>query len=290
MKNLETISEEMRAAFGEAAGFLPADSCDSAARLYALAAQVVSLLAQADWVLAQSFPQTAQGEYLDRHAFARSLERTAATRAEGVIRFAGDGGEERVIAAGTVCMSADNVRFETAQEAVLAEGEPWVDVPARAVEAGVSGNVIAGKITLMSAMPTGITACTNPEAFVGGADAEDDEALRKRILDSYRRLPNGANAAYYEQEAIAAGAAAAKAIGRARGIGTVDVYITAQEGVPDEELLTAVRERLEEKREIAVDLAVLAPECVTVDVQAELQAAMEAAQAAGAEPTPEPGA
>ena len=34
-------------------------------------------------------------------------------------------------------------------------------------------------------MPVGIRACTNPEAFSGGDDAESDEALRRRLLDSY---------------------------------------------------------------------------------------------------------
>ena len=54
----------------------------------------------------------------------------------------------------------------------------------------------------MQACPVAITACTNPKAFSGGSDLEDDEALRSRILESYQRLPNGANAAWYEQTAI----------------------------------------------------------------------------------------
>lgn len=273
MKNIETIYDEMRESFAAAAGFTPADSCDSAVRLYSLAAQISSLLVQADWVLAQSFPQTAQGEYLDYHAFARALERGAAVRAEGVIRFGGTAAGQRVIPAGTVCMSEDGARFETTEDAVIEAGREWVDVPARAVEPGAAGNVIAGRIRFIGAMPAGVSACTNPAAFTGGTDAEDDESLRKRILDSYRRLPNGANAAYYEQEAVAAGAAAAKAVGRSRGIGTVDVYVTSQEGAPSAALLAAVRERLAEKREIAVDVAVKAPAAVTVAVRAKIACA-----------------
>ena len=46
-------------------------------------------------------------------------------------------------------------------------------------------------------MPIGVVQCTNPAAFSGGCDAESDEALRGRVLASYQRLPNGANAAYY---------------------------------------------------------------------------------------------
>ena len=62
MKELATIYEQMRDTFAQEAGFVPSDGCDAMVRLYALSAQVQSLLAQADWVLDQSFPQTAQGE------------------------------------------------------------------------------------------------------------------------------------------------------------------------------------------------------------------------------------
>lgn len=142
------------------------------------------------------------------------------------------------------------------------------------VEAGAGGNVIAGTVTLLSAMPVGVVQCTNPAAFSGGCDAESDEALRGRVLASYQRLPNGANAAYYEQEAMRyPGVAAAKAVGRARGIGTVNVVIATHAGVPDAALLAAVETDLQKKREIAVDVKVLAPTVETVAVTAALKAA-----------------
>ena len=61
MEELNAIYERMRAIFAEEAGFVPNDGCDAMVRLYALASEVQSLLAQADWVLDQSFPQTAVG-------------------------------------------------------------------------------------------------------------------------------------------------------------------------------------------------------------------------------------
>ena len=134
--------------------------------------------------------------------------------------------------------------------------------------------MIAGTVTLLSAMPVGVVQCTNPAAFSGGCDAESDEALRGRVLASYQRLPNGANAAYYEQEAMRyPGVAAAKAVGRARGIGTVNVVIATHAGVPDAALLAAVEMDLQKKREIAVDVKVLAPTVETVAVTAALKAA-----------------
>ena len=202
MKEWTEIYEQMRGTFAQRAGFVPSEGCDSAVRLYALAAELQSLLMQADWVLDQSFPQTAQGMYLDYHAETRGITRAAAEKAVGVVQ------------------------------------------------------------------------CTNPTAFSGGCDAESDEALRGRVLASYQRLPNGANAAYYEQEAMRyPGVAAAKAVGRARGIGTVNVVIATHAGVPDAALLAAVETDLQKKREIAVDVKVLAPAVETVAVTAALKAA-----------------
>ena len=276
MKEWTEIYEQMRGTFAQRAGFVPSEGCDSAVRLYALAAELQSLLMQADWVLDQSFPQTAQGTYLDYHAETRGITRGAAEKAAGVIRFAA---ADKVTAAcpiekGTVCMTAEGVRFETTEDAAIAVGSQWADVPAQAVEAGAGGNVIAGTVTLLSAMPVGVVQCTNPAAFSGGCDAESDEALRGRVLASYQRLPNGANAAYYEQEAMRyPGVAAAKAVGRARGIGTVNVVIATHAGVPDAALLAAVETDLQKKREIAVDVKVLAPAVETVAVTAALKAA-----------------
>ena len=275
MEELRAIYERMRAAFAEETGFVPNDGCDMMVRLYALAAEVQSLLAQADWVLDQSFPQTAQGQYLDYHAETRALARLPAARATGVLRFSAPSAAvtDYEIEAGSVAMTTGGARFETTEKATLRKGETSVDVPARAVEAGAHGNAIAGAVHVMSVYPVGITRCENPEAFSGGSDEESDEKLRERVLESYRRLPNGANVAFYEQEAMRfPNVAAAKAVGRARGIGTVDVYVSTHGGAPGEALLGEIRAALQKKREIAVDVAVKVPAEKRVDVTAELEA------------------
>ena len=275
MEELRAIYERMRAAFAEETGFVPNDGCDMMVRLYALAAEVQSLLAQADWVLDQSFPQTAQGQYLDYHAETRALTRLPAARATGVLRFSAPSAAvtDYEIEAGSAAMTTVGVRFETTEKATLRKGETSVDVPARAVEAGANGNAIAGAVHVMAVYPVGITRCENPEAFSGGSDEESDEKLRERVLESYRRLPNGANAAFYEQEALRfPNVAAAKAVGRARGIGTVDVYVSTHGGAPEEELLGEISAALQKKREIAVDVAVRVPTEKSIDVAAELEA------------------
>lgn len=274
MKTIEEIYLELLQAFSDQAGFVPEESCDLSVRLHAVAAQVQSLLIQADWVLDQSFPQTAQGQYLDYHAQLRGIVRQEAVQAEGTLRFMADYplSADLTIGAGTVCMTTENVRFATTEAAVLHAGEQSVDVPAIAVEPGSNGNAVAGTIVWMAAMPAGITSCTNPNAFTGGSDAEEDEALRARILESYQRLPNGANAAYYQKTAMNHDTvAAATVVGRARGIGTVDVYIATAAGTPSEELIEEVRADLQEKREIAVDVQVMAPENREIAIAAQVE-------------------
>ena len=215
MEELNAIYERMRTIFSEEAGFVPNDGCDAMVRLYALASEVQALLAQADWVLNQSFPQTAAGRYLDYHAETRALTRLPAAKATGVLRF-------------------------SAPSAAVTDYE-----------------IDAGSVAMTS----------------GGSDEESDEKLRERVLESYKRLPNGANAAFYEQEAMRfPTVASAKAVGRARGIGTVDVYVSTHAGAPEEKLLGEIAAALQKKREIAVDVAVKAPTERTIPVRAELTA------------------
>lgn len=276
MKTIEEIYQSLLNAYARRTGAALAEDCDLAVRLYAAAAQLQALDIQAWWVLDQCFPQTAQGVYLDGHAQMRGITRRAATKAVGTLRFSvvTPSAVELSISAGTACMTAGEVRFQTTADAVLPAGELSVDVPAEAVDSGEEGNVPAGSVVVLTACPVGITGCTNPAAFSGGSDSENDESLRSRVLESYLRLPNGANAAWYEQSAMShEGVAAAQTVGRARGVGTVDVYIATEAGLPDAELLEEVRSDLQEKREIAVDVEVLSPEAESVDVTVEIAVA-----------------
>lgn len=269
MRSVETIYGELLASFADRAGFTPEAGCDLAVRLWAAAAELQALEIQADWVLDQSFPQTAQGVYLDRHGSMRGLKRLGATRSGGVLRFSVETAPAMniTIQAGTVCMTAEEVRVQTTEEVVLREGDLYVDARAEAVEPGAGGNLVPGAVRFLTACPLAVTSVTNPNAFTGGADEESDESFRARILESYQRLPNGANTAWYESTAMNfPGVTAAKAIGREEGPGTVNVYVTGENGLPDEDLLADLQAELQEKREIAVTVKVLSPTTETVNV------------------------
>ena len=264
MKEVEELYGKMLAVFEEKTGFTMDDTADLAVRLYAAASQIQSLYAYSDWAMNQSFPQTATGEYLDYHAALRGITRKAGTRASGMLRFRIDQALEDnlPISAGTVCTTAGLVRFVTTHDGEIA---------AEAESVGASGNVGAETITVLTRAPEGVSGVLNPRAFTGGSGAESDDDLRARVLDSFIRLPNGANAAFYELRALShKGVDAAVVIPRMNGIGTVGVVIAAPEGEPSQALLQQVQADLDAVREIAVDVTVLAPEIETVPVSAQL--------------------
>jgi len=175
VKSVDEIYQELLDAFAQRAGFVPENTCDLAVRLYAAAAQIQALNIQAEWVLDQSFPQTARGMYLDRHAAMRGLSRLPASKAAGTLRFSVDSPPALSVGipAGTVCMTADERRFQTTGGVTLEVGKTYVDAPAEALEAGSGGNAVAGAVRFLTACPVAVTACVNPAAFSGGSDAED---------------------------------------------------------------------------------------------------------------------
>ena len=206
----------------------------------------------------------------------RGLTRREGVCARGVLRFFLDYPvmEDVPIAAGTVCTDAGMVRFVTMEDGVIPAGETYVDVQAQAEQVGAAGNAIAGAVTLMTRAPASVAGVTNPEAFVGGADPEDDETYRRRIMDSYRRLPNGANAAWYEARTLEVdGVAAVSVLPRWQGIGTVGVVVAGAQGMPDETILERVNAVLQPAREIATDVTVLAPTAVSVPVTVQIRVA-----------------
>ena len=287
MKEVEELYGQMLQVFEEKTGFTMDDTADLAVRLYAAAAQIQTLYAYCDWAVNQSFPQTANGEYLDYHAALRGITRRAGTKATGTLRFRIDRALEAdlPVPKGTVCATAGLVRFVTTQDGAIAAGELYADIPAQAESVGTSGNAGAETITLMTRAPEGVAGVLNLRAFTGGSGQEDDESLRLRVLDSFIRLPNGANAAFYELRAMShAGVEAAVVIPRMNGIGTVGVVIASASGAPSAQLLQEVQEDLDAVREIAVDVTVLPPQIQEVSVTASIRPktgiSFEAAKAA----------
>lgn len=273
MRTSEDIYLALKRDFYEAGGVSIADGSDMSLRLMAVAAEIYSLEVQCRFMAMQAFPQYASGKYLDNHAGVRALERRQAAKAEGLLRFyaAEPARSEMIVPTGTQCLNGRGSVFETLEQGSIAVGESFCDVAARALLPGEEGNASPDSIVYMRLAPTGIHAVSNPEAFSGGCGEEDDELLRSRVLASYRRLPNGANAAWYESLVLEQeGVEKVVVLPRERGRGTVDIVFSAEGGLPSDELVQQVQQLLHEHREICVDVLVKKPETVTVDISAKL--------------------
>lgn len=276
MRTTDEIYESLCSAFSGESGAAVIEGGDLSLRLRAVAAEVCTLEAHAQFVRRQSFPQTATGGYLDMHAEVRGLLRRGAEKARGALRFYVETPASAALSvpAGTRCMTAGGVAFVTTEAGVIAAGERGCTVAAEAENAGSGGNAPRGAVSFAVLPPAGVSGVVNDAAFSGGRDKESDGALRERVMGSYRTLPNGANAAYYESRVRSVGdVEAVTVLPKKRGLGTVDVVFTVAGGVPDAEKVAEVKALLEGEREICVDIAVSAPETAAVDVAAAVTAA-----------------
>ena len=59
---------------------------------------------------------------------------------------------------------------------------------------------------------------------------------------------------------------------RSRGLGTVDIIISSPEGMPTQELIAAVSEKLKQTREICVDIQVKEPEKLIMNISVRVRA------------------
>lgn len=148
------------------------------------------------WASKQLLPDTAEDEFLVRHASIHGLDRNEDEPAELELTVLGTVANA-LIAAGTQWTRVDGVLFESSADFNLPATPPYeVVVEVAAVEAGNAGNTIPGTtLTLVnpivgvSAAATVNGAGTNP--IGGGADEESIEVLRTRLLDHLANPPKG---------------------------------------------------------------------------------------------------
>ncbi len=258
----QDILAQMAQLYTEQAGHSPDNASDIGIRLKVLASLLAELWQQLAEQQRQAFPESATGEFLDKHCAQRSLNRKQPLQATGVLRFSRQtpAGYDIIIPAGCVCQPAgeDTLRVETTCEALLPAGEVFIECPARTLEGGRRGNLVAGSINVLLSPPPGITGVTNPAAFTGGEDGESDEQLRSRLLQSFLHIPTGANCAYYWCEAMGfEGIASAAVLPLLRGPGTLDIVVSGAGYNPPPELLARLNEHFATVREVGVDTLVL---------------------------------
>ena len=264
----------MKNSYSSYAGFTPAEESDIMIRLRVLAGEIYQQQAHADYIKRQLFPMTAEGEYLDLHAAERGLTRKAATTATGRVRFYPE--EEThgdiLIPAGTVVATyTDMRRYITDSDTVLQSGDGNVLVDVTAEAPGAAYNARGRTICVIVTPVLGIGRVNNGLDFTNGSDEESDDELRARIVDSYVNIANGANAAYYRRLALSVeGVYSASVVGRGRGNGTVDVYISARGREVSSAVMDRVQALMDECREVNTDVQVCDPDEMNITLYIQL--------------------
>jgi uncharacterized phage protein gp47/JayE len=214
------------------------------------------------WIARQILPDTSDEDILLRQASLWGVTPLAATPAKGDVTFSGT--DAAVIPAGTSLQAADETAYTTDAEATIAAGTAVVAVTA--VEGGAAGNQAAGVALSLVSPISGVTteAIVAAAGLTGGADPEDVEALRARVLLRLRKPPHGGSLDDYVTWALEAHPDVTN-VWPAGGpfLGEVTVHFTTYgatvDGIPVQTVIDAVQAHIDAQRPVTADAFVVAP-------------------------------
>lgn len=191
----------------------------------ATGAVAFSVLAYLDWISKQLLPDTAEDEWLDRHANIwlknadGSVGRKAGSFASGSVSITGIQGA--LLPSGST-FQGGNITYQSVDDVSIADGPTTVAV--RAIDTGAAGNQDQGVSLSLSVAVSGVDAIATAVSLTGGADPESDDDLRSRVLFRIQHPPMGGDADDYVQWALSfPGVTRAWCSPNEQGVGTVTV-------------------------------------------------------------------
>lgn len=215
-----------------------------------------------DFLSEQILADRAEGEYLVRLASMFGIERLEPTYAQGELELTGTNGT--VIPIGTVFVRSDGALYTSDAEVTIAGGVAAVDVTAETADE--NSNTDAGVVLEFQSPIAGADAdaTVGTDGLVGGADEEEIEALRVRLIDRMRSPPHGGNEADYEAWSLElAGVTRAWVYPRELGAGSVVVRFMRDNDsgspIPSGGEVAALQAHLDEVRPVTARVVVMAP-------------------------------
>jgi uncharacterized phage protein gp47/JayE len=236
------------------------------------AAAVHTVYGYIDYLARNLLPDLADEEWLTRHANMKRCPRKAATTAAGYARWA-VATAGITIPAGVTIQRDDLVSFTTSAAATSAGGV--LRVPVVCDTAGATGNTDDGLAMRLVSPITGLTSAGVADSIKGGADVEDLELWRSRVIERWYWTPQGGADGDYEVWAKeVAGITRAWTYRHWSGRGTVGVMVANSDlinPVPDPATVAAVQAYIEPLAPVAgADIYVFAPTPHTVNFQIRL--------------------
>lgn len=211
------------------------------------------------WLERQLFPETCDDENLVLHS--AGVPRRQPGTASG--RVVMTGAEGALVNAGTR-LQVDDQEYEIVDSALISGGSATVEVTA--VTAGAAGDQPAGtELRLVSPLP-GVASegAVDDDGLSGGADLESFESWRDRIIQRRARVPRGGAEGDWADWALEVpGVTRAWEEPLGMGLGTIVVRVMADDAsdgpLPSSQLLEAVYEHIEARRNIQASVFVVAP-------------------------------
>lgn len=222
-----------------------------------------------DWIKRQRFATEADGDELDAHGKPFGMTRNAASQAHGAVELYGL--PTTVLEPGTKISRSDSATFSLRDRVRIGAdgtgiGYAIADAP------GAEGNTMGGATMVLTSTNLAVTRITvGADGLGGGADIEDDEAFRARLLFRMRNPPRGGAAHDYVAWALSVtGVTRVWVDPTAYGPGTVAVWFMTDgatpDGIPNSVALGDVRSFIEVQRPVTARVTVQAPIAATMNV------------------------
>ncbi|QGY57434.1 phage baseplate protein [Pantoea agglomerans] len=225
------------------------------------AAAVHTVYGYIDYLARNLLPDLADEDWLTRHANMKRCPRKGPTFAAGFARW--DVSTDGIpIPAGVIIQRDDLTSFTTTAKATSAGGV--LRVPVICNTAGKAGNTDDGLTMRLASPITGLTSAGVAESIQGGADVEDLEVWRARVIERWYWTPQGGADGDYEVWAKeVAGITRAWTYRHWSGRGTVGVMVANSDlfnPIPDAATVAAAKAHIEPLAPVAgADIYVFAP-------------------------------
>lgn len=212
------------------------------------------------------------GEFLDNLAVFKKVKRNESAPARTIIRFTLSTILERkiMIPKGTRIKGSE-LYFETTETGEIAQGNLYVDIPAKCQVNGIIGNgYISGEIrTLIDLLPYTLKV-SNIVPTSGGADRESDEELAERIYLAPVSYSTAGPQKAYEYWVKTFSPSIGECRITSESPGEVDIYITMADGsIPDDGFIKELEEYLKNSsiRPLTDLVVVKKPQIVEYDIE-----------------------
>jgi len=247
---------------------------DHYVRSAAVAAAIEGLYQKLAWLYRQIFPDTADEAELIHAAAIRGLRRKSAVAASSNVALTGT--------VGVALLQGELIKHVATGEELVTTESATIDsdgngsVAVKAQKPGAALNTLSGAVSLVSP-PLGMDAAAELIApLTGGEDQEKPESLLARLLEIIQNPPaGGADYDYRRWAKEVDGITDALVLPRKRGAGTVDVVVTANDGLPSADAISNCLEHIETQCSVIADIWVYAPTIRTVDSTALVELAKD---------------